>query len=166
MVRLEASTGNKGVDEMTFHALRGLGDCITDDQGNDYCTTTVVGGNIVDTSGLTQSQAAAYQAALNSGATNAALPVAAVNLNAPTGNASTGFNWGSLFGGLITAGANVGTSIVNANNVSKQAQANAALLQGQAAATNAASGATLASLTPFLLLGGGLLLIMSMRKGK
>lgn len=152
---------------MTFHALHGLGDDSTDPFAGLIIDGTGGGGgsiNTTDGSTVTVTSTPINFTDLFSPLTSAT----AVSSGTPgvSGNGATGFSWGNLFGSLIGAGTQVATSTVAASNQAKTATANAALLQGQAAAVNAQSGATLASLTPFLLLGGGLLLIMSMRKGK
>jgi hypothetical protein len=138
---------------MTFHSLSGLGTC---DGGYDE-----YGAACVDFTPVT-SDPVATAAAINY-LNNPSVPA---NTFVPTGSAAAGFNWGSFLNSVVGAGAQVGISTLNSSNQAKTAAANAQLLQGQAAATNAASGLTLASMLPFVLMGGGLLLIMSMRKGR
>ena len=149
---------------MTFHNLSGLGDGEFDSLDMTANPPGTIAGSIDTTDGsmvTVTSTPINFTDLFNASATTVSSGTPGVS-----GNPSTGFSWGNLFGSLIGAGAQIGISTLNSSNQAKTAAAQAQLLQGQAAATNAKSGATLASLTPFLLLGGGLLLVMSMRKGK
>lgn len=85
--------------------------------------------------------------------------------NVPSGNPSTGFNWGSLFGSIVTS----------ASKLTQQAIAtpgttilpNGTVIAGTPQGTSALVGtSSLSSLAPLLLLGGGAVVLVTLLKGK
>jgi hypothetical protein len=157
MVRMGSPAKDKGVTDMMFHALAGLGQC--DDGTYDCLTPTgdttpsdIAGSNSVDTS-------------YNPYPVSAYPPASGTAISTPTGSASTGFNWG-VFGSLFGVAAADTTKVLTSSNTTAQVQAQTA---AQIAASQAAAVSSSASSSTMMYLGiaavAGVLLVSVMKKG-
>lgn len=142
---------------MMFHGMKGLGD---DGDGSDISLTpgTPVDQPISSVSVTTSP----YDTTAVNNAVNNSNAINSGGVSIPSGNASTGFNWGGLLSSLIGTGGAVASNVLTSGNTTAQVQAQSAA-QIAAAQASAASSSTFMTLG---LIGGGVVLLMLLMKGK
>ena len=91
-------------------------------------------------------------------------PTGSSSATTPSGNPSSGFNWG-IFSTLLGVAGQTAGKVITSETQAQTAQqmANAQLTAAQAKAVSNSS--SLSSYLPLLLIGGGVLLIMNIKKG-
>jgi len=150
---------------MMYHALRGLGDCSFDDPSG--CTVDGSGGDVTTT--YTPPIVTNLPSAEPTPGNVYNIYGSPTGSNAPSGNASSGFNWG-IFAPLINAAGAIGSGYAASQlkpGQSMQTAGTTIVGAGQSLPGSTVSGGlNLSGLTTPLLIGGGLLVLVMMMKGR
>lgn len=149
---------------MMYHALRGLGDCISDPSSCGPVDVTDMGTTDINTTNSVDNQLAIQNALNPGGAFSGSSAGGGVS---PTGSASSGFNWG-IFAPLINAAGAIGSGFAASQlqpGQSLQTSGTTIVGAGQSLPGSVVGGVNLGSLTLPLMIGGGLLLLVVVMSG-